>query len=182
MTLRYHADITLTALKRWLIAQFYDCVIVAALWMVALLVLRVPLGILWASLAGILQIVPGIGMVLALIGPALALLFNGVKWEDFVGLLIAYAVIAILDGLVLQPYLMKRQNRVPFWASLLAPIVLGVLIPFWGVLLAPPLLAIIWAYRGRKSKEEPTRAGQGIVLPPEPMRDSDRNPGKERRW
>jgi predicted PurR-regulated permease PerM len=45
---------------------------------------------------------------------------------------------------------MKRSARVPIWASILAPIVLGIIIPFWGVLLAPPLLAIIYAFRKPK--------------------------------
>jgi predicted PurR-regulated permease PerM len=41
---------------------------------------------------------------------------------------------------------------VPIWASILVPIVLGIVIPFWGVLLAPPLLAIIYAFRRPKMK------------------------------
>lgn len=61
-----------------------------------------------------------------------------------------YAGIALVDGFVLQPYLMKRTAKVPIWASILAPIVLGFLIPFWGVLLAPPLLAIVYAYKSRR--------------------------------
>jgi predicted PurR-regulated permease PerM len=60
-----------------------------------------------------------------------------------------YAVIVIVDGFVLQPYLMKRTAKVPMWASILAPIVLGTLIPFWGFLLAPPLLAVVYAYKSR---------------------------------
>jgi predicted PurR-regulated permease PerM len=52
---------------------------------------------------------------------------------------------------------MKRTAKVPFWAALVAPIVLGVIIPFWGVLLAPPLLAVVYAFR----KEVPE------ILPPE---------------
>jgi predicted PurR-regulated permease PerM len=79
---------------------------------------------------------------------------------------ISYAVIVVIDGLVLQPYLMKRQNRVPIWASLVFPIALGFVIPFWGVLLAPPLLAVIYAYRGRH-RERVVKSGQGIALPPE---------------
>lgn len=181
MSFRYHAELTFTALKRWFIAQLYDCLIVALLWLVALLVLHVPLAVVWALLGGVLQFIPGIGMVLSLIGPALSLAFTKATWENFVGLLIAYAVIAVVDGLVLQPYLMKRQNRVPFWASLLTPILLGVIIPFWGVLLAPPLLAVLWAYRGRKPAEQPIRAGQGIVLPPERTRDSVSDAGRDRR-
>ena len=53
---------------------------------------------------------------------------------------------------LLQPYLMKRTAKVPVWASILAPIVLGMIIPFWGVLLAPPLLAVLYAYKARQAR------------------------------
>ena len=62
---------------------------------------------------------------------------------------ILYAVVVVVDGLVLQPYLMKRAARVPMWASILTPIVLGLFLSFWGVLLAAPLLAVVYAYRSR---------------------------------
>jgi predicted PurR-regulated permease PerM len=57
-----------------------------------------------------------------------------------------------VDGFLLQPYLMKRTTRVPIWASILTPIVLGILIPFWGVLLSAPLLAVVYAYKERQAK------------------------------
>lgn len=161
---RGHLQITFGALKNWFIAQCYDSLAVAAMWLIALLILHVPFALFWAFLGGALQFIPNIGAVLSLIGPALAILFTGANWERFVGLLIAYAIIMVVDGLVLQPYLMKRQNRVPIWASILAPIVLGFIIPFWGVLLAPPLLAVIYAYR---RKAAPIKAGEGVILPPE---------------
>jgi predicted PurR-regulated permease PerM len=50
---------------------------------------------------------------------------------------------------------MKRAARVPIWASILAPIVLGVLIPFWGVLISAPLLAVVYAYKERQAKAAP---------------------------
>ncbi len=137
------------------------------MWLVGLFILRTPWAPLWALLGGALQFIPNFGPVLTLIGPAMALLAVGASWERFVGLLAVFAIIAFIDGLILQPYLMKRQNRVPFWASILAPIVLGFLIPFWGVLLAPPLLAIVYAYKARNQQPEPVRSGEGIVLPPE---------------
>ncbi len=166
MDIRYHTTTTLTALKRWFIAQCYDSLCVAVMWLIGLLILRVPWAPLWALLGGALQFVPNFGPILTLVFPSLALLFSGAGWERFVGLLVTYAVIAFIDGLILQPYLMKRQNRVPIWASILAPIVMGFIIPFWGVLLAPPLLAVIYAYKGKR-KDEVIRAGRGIVLPPE---------------
>jgi hypothetical protein len=54
---------------------------------------------------------------------------------------------------------MKRAARVPIWASILTPIVLGVLIPFWGVLISAPLLAVVYAYKERQAKAIVTKAG-----------------------
>jgi predicted PurR-regulated permease PerM len=168
MILRHHFELTFGALKRWFIAQCYDAVIVGLLWLAALWYLHVPLWIFWAVLGALLQFIPNFGPALALLGPTLALLFSRAEWERFVGLLIAYAVIALADGLLLQPYLMRRQNRVPVWASLLAPLVLGVIIPFWGVFLAPPLLAVIYAYvRRKQTREAAILSGQAVILPPE---------------
>jgi predicted PurR-regulated permease PerM len=165
MSIGYHANITFGALKRWFISQCYDSLAVAAMWVIALLILRVPFAPFWALLAGALQFIPNFGLVLALIGPAMAILFTGAQWERFIGLLISYALIAVIDGIVLQPYLMKRQNRVPWWASTFVPIFMGFIIPFWGVLIAPPMLAVYYAYR-KPRVPEPVRAGEGIILPP----------------
>ena len=79
-----------------------------------------------------------------------------VSWRDWrhpLYVLLLYAVIVIFDGFLLQPYIMLRVVRVPMWASILAPIVLGFVIPFWGVLLAPPLLAVLYAYRERRARQ-----------------------------
>jgi predicted PurR-regulated permease PerM len=76
--------------------------------------------------------------------------------------LILYVIIVVVDALVLQPYLMKRSTRVPIWASILTPLVLGFVLPFWGIFLAPPLLAVIWAYRARYRED----AELVEILPP----------------
>ena len=101
----------------------------SGLWLVALLWLQVPWAPFWALVAGALQFIPHFGPLLALFGPAMAMLFSGAPLERWLGLLGAYAAIAIIDGFLLQPYLMHRQNRVPVWASLLTPILLGIVFP-----------------------------------------------------
>lgn len=146
MNLRQHLRITGGALHRWIVAQTYDALIVGALWYIGLSIIHVPLAPLWAVLGAILQFVPNLGPVLALIGPVLSGAISGGGMR-LIYVLIVYAVIVVLDGLVLQPVLQKRMNRVPVWASLLTPIVLGILIPFWGVLIAAPLLAVVYAYK-----------------------------------
>jgi len=152
MDLGDHARVTGGALKNWAIAQLQDSIAVGAMWWIGLHLLKVPWAPFWAVLAAALQIVPHIGAVLGLLGPALAASIHRQDLMHPLYVLILYAVIVILDGFFLQPYLMKRVARVPIWASILTPLVLGVIIPFWGVLIAPPLLAVIYAYKERQAK------------------------------
>ncbi len=125
-----------------------------ALWWIGLFVLHVRLALLWAIVAALLQVIPHLGPALALVGPMLAAAFWWQDWEHLIGVLILYAIIAVVDGLLLQPYIMRRTAKVPIWASILAPIVFGIVWPFWGVLIAPPLLAIAYAYKAHYEKRE----------------------------
>src|SRR5216684_3086673 len=150
MDLRDHFDITSTALKNWVVAQFQDSLAEALLWLVGLWILKVPWALFWSLLAAVLQFVPHFGPVLWMIGPALAATVRWRDWEHPLYVLILYAVIVVVDGLILQPYIMRRVARVPMWASILVPIVLGFAIPFWGFLLAPPLLAVLYAFKAKR--------------------------------
>ena len=137
------------ALKNWAIAQLQDSLAVGVLWLIGLNVLHVPWAPLWAIIAAVFQIIPHLGPILGLMGPALAATIAWRDWEHPLGVLILYAIIVVLDGLLLQPYIMKRTAKVPIWVSILAPIVLGILWPFWGVLVAPPLLAVVYAFKAK---------------------------------
>jgi predicted PurR-regulated permease PerM len=152
MNLDDHLRTTGGALKNWAVAQMQDSVAVGVLWLAGLYVLHVPWAPLWALLAALLQIVPHLGPILGMIGPVLAATLRFRDWEHPLGVLILYAIIVVIDGLLLQPLIMRRTAKVPLWASILVPIVLGVLWPFWGVLVAAPLLAVVYAYKARISK------------------------------
>ena len=143
--------VTGSALKHWAIAQLQDSLAIGLLWLLGLWILRIPWAPLWALLAATLQIVPHFGPILGLLGPVLAAVLRWQDWQHPFYVLMLYAVIIVVDGLLLQPYIMRRVARVPMWASILAPLVLGFVIPFWGFLLAPPLLAVIYAYRARQA-------------------------------
>ena len=150
MRVEDHLRTTGGALKRWFIAQCQDALAVAVLWLVGLMIIGCPWAPLWAAIAGIAQFIPHLGPILSLIGPAMVLgisgLFGG-EWMKLIYLLIVYASVVVIDGLVLQPYIMKRTVRVPIWASILTPIVMSMVLGFWGVLLSAPLLAVVYAYR-----------------------------------
>jgi predicted PurR-regulated permease PerM len=150
MTIGEQARITGGALKNWAIAQLQDSLAVGFLWWLGLYLLKVPWAPFWAVLAAALQVVPHVGPVLSLLGPVLAAWIHWGNLEHSLYVLMLYAGIVIVDGFFLQPYIMKRTARVPIWASILTPIVLGIIIPFWGVLISAPLLAIVYAYKERQ--------------------------------
>lgn len=139
-----------SALVNWWRAATLDALIVGVLWFIGLELIRVPLAPFWALLGAVLQIIPTFGGMIALIGPVLSVAFQGSEDWWRLGLVLGlYGLIAILEGLVIGPYLLHRTTRVPWWAAFLGPIVLGIVIPFWGVLLAPPILAVVFALRER---------------------------------
>jgi predicted PurR-regulated permease PerM len=147
-----HVHITGGALRDWFVAQCYDSICVGALWWIGLSFLHVTWAPFWAVLAALFQFIPHFGPVLTFVGPALAAIL-GDGLDTFLWVLALYGVIIVIDGLVLQPLIMRRTAKVPIWASLFVPIVLSLMLGFWGLLLAAPLLAVIFAYRALRKKQ-----------------------------
>jgi predicted PurR-regulated permease PerM len=188
MQLSTHVHITGGALWRWLMAQFFDSLCVGLLWWAGLSYLSVPWAPFWAVVAAVFQFIPHFGPVLTFFGPATAALIDG-GLERFLWVLGLYGVIIVVDGLILQPLIMRRTARIPIWASLTVPIVLSLLLGFWGLLLAAPLLAVIFAYRavakkragnaaeGSRRQTPPGKEITGGVLlsPEEPAVHSERS-------
>lgn len=147
-----HLRTTGGALKNWFIAQTQDALAVGAMWWVGLWIAGIPLAPLWAIVGAVCQFIPHLGPIISVIGPVV----TGLLQQDHmkaVYALIVYAIIVVIDGLMLQPYLMKRTVKVPIWASIIVPIICGIIIPFWGVLLAPPALAVFYAYKRKREAE-----------------------------
>ena len=159
MDAQEHLRTTGSALRQWFVAQTYDALIAAGIWLVGLYIIHVPWVPFWALLAFAFQYIPHFGPILALIGPAFAAVTSGGGMR-LVYVLILYAIIAVTDGLLLQPYIMKRTVKVPIWASILTPLVLGFFFNFIGVLVSAPLLAVIYTYKARLKQ-------QVEILPPE---------------
>ncbi|HZD47408.1 MAG TPA: AI-2E family transporter [Silvibacterium sp.] len=195
-TLRSHARTAGTALLNWWRAVSLEALCVAILWWIGLTLLHVPLAPVWALIGGLMTFVPNFGGVITVIFPVMAITLSGHDFDRLAFVLGLYAVIVIIDQLVLQPWLLKRTSRVPIWASIFVPIFLGIIIPFWGVLLGPPLLAIVYAFRRPKAKFPPQAPppqaawpappGQTLppqrlpatpeILPPEPPHDPPQDP------
>ncbi len=161
MEYRDHLVTAGSALKRWFIATCYDAAAVGAMWAAGLWIIGVPWAPVWAVIGAACQFIPNIGPAISVVPPAVLGAITG-GWERMLYVLILYAIIVVIDGLVLQPYLMRRMNRVPIWASIVAPLVLGFFFSFWGVLAAAPILAIVYAFRRPQLTAEAQRRGEGL--------------------
>lgn len=148
-----HLEITWTGFKQWLRVQTMDAILVGLLWFAGLYGIGVPLAPFWALLGMLLQFVPIWGTILALVGPACGAAITG-GWMQMAYVCILYAAIVSIDGMLLQPLLMKRSAKVPVWISITAPLLLGSIFNIWGVILAPPLLAVIYTYRQKRLQEK----------------------------
>jgi predicted PurR-regulated permease PerM len=151
------------ALMNWGRAVSLDALIVGVLWLAGLEILRVPWAPLWAVVGALCQFIPGIGGMISVVGPVIAAALSSDDDPLFRVCMVLglYAVIMVLEGLVIAPLILRRTTLVPWWASLLGPVVLGILIPPWGVLLAPPVLAVTFALlRRRKAQEAESRTGR----------------------
>lgn len=145
-----------TAVAQWWRAASLEALCVGVLWWIGLALIHVPFTPLWALIAALAAFIPHLGGVLSVIGPVLAVLFSGHDVYRLGLVLGLYAIIVILDQLLIQPLLLRKITYVPLWAAILFPIILGVIIPFWGVLLAPPLLAVFYAFRRPRAGSDTT--------------------------
>jgi len=171
-TARDSARIAGTALVNWWRAVSIEALCVAILWWIGLALLGIPFAPVWALIGGLMTFVPNFGGVITVIFPVMMVLFSGRDLYRLGLVLGLYAVIVVIDQLGLQPWLLKRVTRVPIWASILVPILLGIIIPFWGVLLGPPLLAIVYAFRKPEPKPEPFAPSPWPSAAPQPRIDA----------
>ena len=175
MNVREHARVTGNALMNWFIATCKDALCVGVLWLIGLWIIGIPWASLWAFIGGAAQFVPNVGPIIGLIGPAFVGFFSPDHMKG-VWVLILYAVIVVVDGLLLQPYIMKRTVKVPIWASILFPLMMGFFFNFIGVLLSGPILAVIYAYKHRAAQERALRQAEVIPFPAVKPAPADQRP------
>jgi predicted PurR-regulated permease PerM len=132
---------TATTLRRWLLMQMISMLVIGVVTTVALLLLGIKGAIALGIIAAILEFIPYVGPILSAV-PAIAMaLLDGP--EKVVYVVIAYIAIQQLEGLVLQPLLMKEGLELPPVMTILGQALLSLVFGFLGLLLAVPLMASV---------------------------------------
>ena len=142
-------------LMKWLKGQLLAMLIVAVLTGIGLMIIGVPMALVLALIAGILNFIPNFGPLIALIPAVLVGLMQG----PTTALLVAglYILVQILESNVITPQIQKRLIEMPPALIILAQLFMGVLTGGWGLVLATPLIAILIVVVGELwvKKQEP---------------------------
>lgn len=129
----------------WMQGQIALALMVTVLVYIGLLIIGIPHALLLAVLAGVLEIIPLFGPVLAAI-PALfvAFVFGGTPTFLIVGGL--YIVVQQIESNLLYPLVVKKVVGVPPMISIAALVVGGELAGFLGLIISVPIAAAIMEF------------------------------------
>lgn len=165
-------------LRGWMVGILFNMLVIGLMSFVGLVILRVPLALAQASLAGILTFIPNIGPVLSVIPPmAIALLES--PW-DAIAVLILYIVIQQIESNFLTPYVMAHQVSLLPAVTLIAQVFFATFFGFLGLLLALPLAVVgqvwlreviikdildQWHSHDKQLKEEVVLVSENLAVP-----------------
>jgi predicted PurR-regulated permease PerM len=135
-----------TVLVGWIVGTLIDMAVIALVSFIGLSLLGVPLALVNALLAGLLEFIPNVGPVLSVIPPAAVALLD-TPWKS-IAVIILYILIQQFEAYLLVPYVMKDQASMLPAVTLSAVVVFGAFFGFLGVLLAMPLVIVskVWLW------------------------------------
>lgn len=131
-------------LRGWLAGILFNMGVIASLSFVGLLILKIPLALAQAALAGLLTFIPNIGPALSVVPPmAIALLET--PWKA-IAVLILYVLIQQVESHLLTPLVMAQQVSLLPAVTLLSQVFFATFFGFLGLLLALPLTVVgqVW--------------------------------------
>jgi putative permease len=126
--------------------KFAEVFILSIVSYVTYAVMGLNYALLLAVLMGLQVILPYIGATLVTF-PVLGVAYFqwGLSNDDFMAIVIAYAIIQAVDGVLLVPLLFSEAVNLHAIAIIVAILFFGGLWGFWGVFLAIPLATVVKA-------------------------------------
>jgi predicted PurR-regulated permease PerM len=128
-------------LSLWLVGRVIAMVAISVLTAVGLWVLGVPLALILALIAGLLNFIPNIGPIVALVPAGLLAMVQGPR--TLLWVIVLYSAIQLIESYVLTPYIQQKAVDVPPAMLIVTQVIAGVLLGFLGLLLATPLVAAV---------------------------------------
>lgn len=135
---------TYRALRQWLIGQLFSMVLVGVTTGVGLAIAGVPSAAALGLIAGLGQLVPVIGPMVAPLPGLLVALEAGPETLVWAG--IVYLVSSQLEANLITPLVLRQLAQLPMAVTLFAVLAMGVLLGPLGVLFATPLSVVAYVF------------------------------------
>jgi predicted PurR-regulated permease PerM len=129
------------ALQGWLVGILFNMVVITVLSLIGLSILRVPLALAQAMLAGLLTFIPNIGPGLSVI-PPIAIALLDAPWKSL-AVLVVYFAIQQIESNFLTPVVMAQQVSLLPAITLLSQVFFATFFGFLGLFLSLPLTVVV---------------------------------------
>lgn len=127
-------------LRKWIEGLIIGFLFIAILTGIGLLILGMPLVLTLALIAGLLNMIPNFGPLIALVPAVLIALLQGPTMAIII--ICMYTFIQMVQTAITQPLIQKKMINIPPALTVFGQVALGMLAGFWGVLLAVPVVVI----------------------------------------
>ncbi|MFN2334964.1 MAG: AI-2E family transporter [Wenzhouxiangellaceae bacterium] len=132
-----------TQIGNYVRGKVLEILIVWVVTYVTFAILGLPFAMLISMLVGFSVLIPYIGAAIVTIPVAIVAFIQFGFTSDFVWVIVAYAIIQLLDGNVLVPVLFSEVVSLHPVAIIIAVLVFGGIWGFWGVFFAIPLATLV---------------------------------------
>jgi len=131
------------AIQQYMFGLLVEGLIVATLNTVALLILGVPYAVLLGVLGAILNVLPFIGGIIAVLLPVLVASITKDGFNTQLGIIISYVVIQFTDNHFLIPYIVSSKVKINALISILVVLLGGAVWGISGMFLSIPFIGIL---------------------------------------
>lgn len=128
-------------LKKWLKGKLFAMFVVFVLTAIGLVIVGVPMWLVLALIAGLLNFIPNFGPLIAMIPAVLVALMQGPATAGMVAGM--YMLIQVVESNLITPTVQRKLVSIPPALIIMAQLLMGPLSGGWGLLLATPLMLIV---------------------------------------
>lgn len=132
-----------SAIQSFMVGLMIETAIVCTLNSIALLIIGVPNAIVIGVIGGILNILPYIGGVIAILLPILMSLISQDSFSPILAIVISYMVIQFIDNNFLVPKIVSSKVQINALISIIVVLLGGLLWGIPGMFLSIPFIAIL---------------------------------------
>jgi predicted PurR-regulated permease PerM len=131
------------AIQSYMYGLLLEALIVASLNTIALLILGIQYAVLLGVLGALLNILPFIGGILAVLFPILIATVTKDGFQSEIWIIIAYIVIQFVDNHFLVPYIVASKVKINALISIVVVLLGGALWGFSGMFLSIPFIGVL---------------------------------------